>query len=106
MRVFLKSTKRGIDAQGDYNIDTRSLVVLKGSIVSAHISEAATFRGAKTVKKYRNQYVLNQVVQADVIFKSSSSAANFVTGSSTDGTKAWKTSEGLSISALNKKEEG
>ena len=105
MKVFLNSMKRGIDAIGEYNAETKSLTVLKGSVVSRFISTAATFRGAKTVEKYRNLYVTNQIVTEDVVFKSPSTAANFVTGSSTDGTKAWKTGDGVTISALSKKVE-
>ena len=106
MKVYLKSAKRAIDATAEYDTETRTCIVLKGSIVSACVSEAATFRGAKTVEKYREKFVKDQVVIEDVSFKSPSTAANFVTGSSTDGTRAWKTGEGITISALPKKDEG
>ena len=105
MKVYLKSEKRAIDATAEYDAETRSCIVLKGSTVSARVSEAATFRGAKAVLKYREKYVQENVVIDDVRFKSLSTAANFVTGSSTDGTKAWKTDTGITISALSKKDE-
>ncbi len=106
MKVFLKSTKRGIDANGEYNSATKALIVHKGSVVSEHVSTAGSFRGAKTVERYRNQYVINRIVIEDVAFKSSSTAEYFVTGSSTDGTRAWKTEDGVTISSLAKKDEG
>jgi hypothetical protein len=43
-------------------------------------------------------------VKEDVIFKSASTAANFVTGSSTNGLTSWKTEEGKAIRGYYKKE--
>ena len=97
MRVYLKSVKRMIDTVGEYNEKTKELIVLKGSKVSGYVSEAEKFRGANTVIKQRKQYVKDNVVLEDVIFKSSSTAANFVTGSSTNGLVAWKDANGKKL---------
>lgn len=97
MRVYLKSTKRMIDAVGEYNENTKELIVLKNSKVSSHVSEAEKFRGANTVIKQRNQYVKDTVVVGNVVFKSASTAANFVTGSSTNGLVAWKDENGKKL---------
>lgn len=70
-------------------------LVLKGSLLSENISQAKTFRGAKSIIKFRDGVVGedNRLV-VDVTFKSSSTAGNFVTGRSTDGPGSWKTLDG------------
>ena len=105
MKVYLNSKRRDIDAVGEYDATTKCLIVKKGSKVSAAISTAPTFRSARSVAKYRDLYVTENTVKEDVSFSSASSAANFVTGSSTDGTRAWKNGEGESISSIMKKME-
>lgn len=97
MRVYLRSVKRMIDAVGEYNEDTKELIVLKDSKVSSCVSEAEKFRGANTVIKQRKQYVKDNIVIENVMFKSSSTAANFVTGSSTNGLVAWKDENGKKL---------
>ena len=97
MKVFLKNRNSGADAQGEFNEKTQELIVLKGSKVSKDISASPTFRGASRIKKEREEHVQNGIVVEDVRFKSSSTAANFVTGNSTNGLRSWKTEDGLSL---------
>ena len=40
------------------------------------------------------------VLQKDMVFKSASTAANFVTGSSTNGLTAWKDKDGRTIKEI------
>ena len=44
--------------------------------------------------------VVNNVLQTDMIFKSASTAANFVTGNSTNGLIAWKNKDGVILKTL------
>ena len=97
MNVFLKRERIGADAQGTYNPATKECNVLKGSKVSSVISHAPSFRGAKSVAKSREGTVKNNIVIMDVTFKSCSTAANYVTGSSTDGFSAWKVEDGRTL---------
>lgn len=99
MEVFIKK-RNGIYAKGIYNIETRSLVVLKGSTVSETVSHSGKFRSANSVEKYREQFVKGTKVVADIEFKSASTAANFVTGISTNGLVAWKNEEGKTIKEI------
>ena len=99
MKLFLKNKNATVNAIGERNSE-KEFVVKKGSVVSNKISSAPTFRGSKTVKKMRELYVKNSVVQEDVKFKSPSTAANFVTGSSTDGMQAWKDETGKKLKEL------
>ncbi len=101
MNLFLK-TRKGVDAKGVYNPEKHEFIVLKGSKVSGYISESPRFGGKNTVKKYRDTYTKNGVVVKNIIFKSSSTAANFVTGSSTNGMLAWKNENNEPLKSLIK----
>lgn len=97
MKVFLVRNKSGIKAVGEYNLETKELVVLKGSIVSEKISNADKFRGANSVHKSRQINVRDRIVMNDILFNSASTAGNFVTGNSTNGLTAWKTENGANL---------
>lgn len=102
MKFYLKSTKRNIDAKAEYDNSTGIFTVLKGSIVSDKVSQAEKFRSSKTVEKLRETYVKGCTVKQNVEFKSSSTAANFVTGSSTNGMIAWKSEDGKTFKECTK----
>lgn len=100
MKVYLVRKNTGVDTKGEFDVDTNHLTVLKGSKISSEISKSEKFRGAGTIEKYRQQFTKNYVVVEDVEFKSSSTAANFVTGISTNGLIAWKTEDGKTIKSI------
>ena len=102
MKLYLRSNKKNIDAVADYDIAEKKFTVLKGSIISKNISSASSFRGVKPVKEWRERYVRENVLIEDVAFKSPSTAANFVTGSSTNGLLAWKNENGEYLRKLIK----
>lgn len=97
MKMFLKAKKTGVDAIGDYDVSAKTFIVKKGSVVSAEVSNSKTFRGRTTVIKQREGNLDGQILLRDMNFKSSSTAANFVMGSSTNGLRAWKTSDGIAL---------
>jgi len=97
MEVYLLRNKNGIKAVGQYNPENKELIVLKGSVVSETISFTERFRGAGSIMKKRQDTVRDRIVTKDVQFKSASTAANFVTGSSTNGLTAWKTESGSKL---------
>lgn len=100
MKVFLIRERTGIKASGEYNPETKGITVFKGSVLSPAVAHTEKFRGAKSIEKSREGVVKNNILQKDVEFKSASTAANFVTGSSTNGLTAWKTAEGKSIKEI------
>lgn len=102
MKVKIVRKDKGINATGEFNFETKQLVVKKGSTVSNTISQSPTFRGSNAIVEYRDKYVKNGIVTEDVFFKSSSTAANFVTGSSSNGLTVWKTVEGITLKELSK----
>jgi hypothetical protein len=103
MRLILKRRNTPIDAVGEYDESTRCFVVKKGTVVSETVAHSEKFRGANTIEKYRSECVKNGVAIKDIVFKSASTAANFVTGASTNGLTAWKSEDGTSLKDLLKK---
>lgn len=99
MKVFLR-TKSGANAVGEFDLQTKALVVKKGSIVSQDVHSSEKFRGTRTIEKYRAQYCDGFVTNEDVAFKSASTAANFVTGRSTNGLTTWKDGDGRTLKSL------
>ncbi len=96
MKVYLVRERKNINAVGEYDMETKALTV-KGSRVSEGIAYTEKFRGAKTIEKDRAGTVKDHIVTKDISFKSASTAANFVTGGSTNGLMAWKADNGLTI---------
>jgi hypothetical protein len=78
----------GINGEGDYNPDTNRLTVFAGSVVSENISSS---------KRLRSKYVADRIVKEMVSFNSPSTAANFITGNSSNGLLVWKDKQGRSI---------
>lgn len=104
MKVYLKRRNGVVDAIAEYNMETKECVVLKGSVVSETIAYSEKFRGAASIEKAREGKIKNGKVVKDVLFKSASTAANFVTGASTNGLVAWKDENGKSLKELMKED--
>lgn len=102
MKLYLKSRVGNVNAVAEYDTDKNTFTVLKGSVVSDVVARSTTFRGAASIEKYRSQYVKNSKVITDVLFKSASTAANFVTGRSTNGLVTWKNIEGQKLKDILK----
>ena len=106
MKVFLVRKRNGINATGEYDAATKTLTVLEGSVLSETVAHTAKFRGAKSIEKSREGILAGRVLQKNVSFKSPSTAANFVTGSSTNGLIAWKDKSGRTIKDFISEAEG
>ncbi len=94
MTVYLKSRRSTWSAIGEFNIEDNTLLVKKGAIVSDKIAQ---FRAASKIARERDVKTVNGILQEDTIFSSPSTAANFITGASTNGLAAWKTADGKSL---------
>ena len=100
MKVYLISNRNKLYATGEYFPEDGSLVVLKGSTLSETVSESKTFRGIKSIVNSREGVVIDNILQVDIRFISPSTAANFVTGTSSNGHRLWKTEAGIPIGKL------
>ncbi len=104
MNLFIKR-KTGVDAKARYDVKKQDFVVLKGSKLSSKIANSAKFRGSETIAKKRAGVVdENNVLLKDIYFKSSSTAANFVTGYSCNGLEVWRDSKGIRLKDVLKGE--
>lgn len=106
MRLYLIRPRTNINAVAEYNKKTGSVTVLKGSVVSDNIAYSEKFRGAKSIEKSREGIVVKCIVSEHISFKSASTAANFVTGASTNGLSTWKNEEGKSLKSIIAEMEG
>ena len=100
MDLYLVSKRSGINAKASFDKSKKEFVVLKDSVVSQKVSKSTTFKASKNIEELRQEFVKNNKVVKDVMFKSPSTAANFVTGSSTNGLRAWKNSDGKKLKEL------
>ena len=100
MELYLKIEKIDVCATALYYPEEKRFIVKKGAKVSEKISDAPTFRGAKSIMKARDGVVVDRITNLDVEFKSPSTAGNFITGRSTDGMKVWKSKEGICLKQL------
>ena len=106
MRLYLTRVRTNIKAEAEFDIEKKEFVVLKGSTISEKIAYSEKFRGAKSIEKSRGEGVDGTRVTKDVLFKSASTAANFVTGASTNGLTAWKDENGKILKQILAEMEG
>ena len=101
MKFYIKRKKHNIDAVAEYIPETGEFIVLENSKVSDAISQSVKFRGVKAVREKREANVDDDnLVVKNVVFKSPSTAGNFVTGFSTNGLDAWKDENGRSFKEI------
>lgn len=99
MKVYLTNRNRDVYATATFDVENNRFVVLKGSTVSESVA-GGSFRSAKTILKMREGVLEGTTLIKDVEFKSASTAANFVTGRSTNGLIAWKDKDGTKLKYL------
>lgn len=106
MQLFIKRKNGTIDATLEFDEKNNIYTVLKGSVVSKNITMDKKFRSAGSIEKARaNGVVVDGVLTKDVQFKSASTAANFVTGTSTNGKIAWRNKDGETLREIQAKEK-
>ena len=102
MKLYLKKISKNILVEGEYDPIKKIFIIFKGAKVSEEVSTAPHFRGAKKILFYRKKYTRNGIVTSDVTFRSPSTAANFITGTSTNGLIAWKSKQGVTLREMIK----
>ena len=98
--VYLKRAKRGINAKGTYDAEKNTLTVKSGSLISKTVSPSLSFRSLPAIIKTRSTTTIDNKVISDVVFRSPSTAANYVLGVSTNGLLAWKDENDKSLKEL------
>ena len=86
-------------------ITTEGFVVLAGSGVNEKVSEKSLSPGAVKLREklFREGKVENLKMTEDILFSSSSAAADFLLGYSVSGPRTWKNNQGVSLKELDDK---
>lgn len=100
---LLYITTGGATATG--RVTSEGFVVLKGATVNEKVSVKSLSAGmVKLREKYLKEgKVENLVTTEDLLFSSSSAAADFVLGYSVSGPRTWKTKDGRSLKEIEDK---
>ena len=80
---------------------SEGFVVLKGSKIAPSSDNDSTISPGNSQKR-KDCKIENNILQEDVLFNSPTSAAQFVTGKSSNGLVSWKNKEGKTLSELAK----
>lgn len=97
MELFMISKKRDVNAK--LELKDEKYILKKGSKVSSKISES--FRSCKKVKKRRENNINKDfILLNDIVFRSSSTAGEFVLGTSCNGKIKWKNIEGKTLKEI------
>ena len=97
--IFMNDRKGYYQASGVY--EDGIVTVKKGSRI--RLDFAKHIRGGTFAKSYRNDpsiVDMNGLVMIDCVFKSPSTAAQFVSGRSSNGYYAWRTSKHLLLGVI------
>lgn len=86
-------------------VTTEGFVVLKGATVNAKTSEKSLTPGAKKLREkyFQEELVKDLTLTEDVLFSSSSAAADFLLGYSVSGPRIWKNAAGKALKELEER---
>lgn len=93
------------NASGKGMITTEGFVLFAGAVLNEKTSEKSLSKGAATLRKKHlaSNKVKDFVTTEDILFSSSSAAADFVTGYSVSGPATWKNAAGVTLKELEAK---
>ena len=93
------------NASGKGMVTTEGFVLFAGAVLNEKTSEKSLSKGAATLRKKHlaSNKVKDFVTTEDILFSSSSAAADFVTGYSVSGPATWKNSSGVTLKELEAK---
>ena len=100
MQIFLKNRTGSIDAMAEYDRESGSVVVKRGSLVAKDLSNAPTFRNRNSFLRKREGVVKDGKMSKDLEFSSLSTSATFVMGSNRDGWRSWRDANGKTMAEL------
>lgn len=93
------------NASGKGMITTEGFALFAGAVLNEKTSEKSLSKGAATLRKKHlaSNKVKDFVTTEDILFSSSSAAADFVTGYSVSGPATWKNAAGVTLKELEAK---
>lgn len=100
MLIFIKNRAGTIDATADYDHQSGTVTVKKGSLLAKELSNAPTFRSRNSMLRKREGVVKEGILLKDMEFGSLSTSATFVVGSNRDGWITWRDANGKTMAEL------
>ena len=93
------------NASGKGMLTTEGFVLFAGAVLNEKTSEKSLSKGAATLRKKHlaSNKVKDFVTTEDILFSSSSAAADFVTGYSVSGPATWRNAAGVTLKELEAK---
>lgn len=93
------------NASGKGMVTTEGFVLFAGAVLNEKTSEKSLSKGAANLRKKHlaSNKVKDFVTTEDILFSSSSAAADFVTGYSVSGPATWKNASGVTLKELEAK---
>ncbi len=105
--LYISAKRKGADksTKGKCKRTNEGFVVLAGSMIEENYTES-TPNSVRLLKEkcIEDNEIVDRILQKDKLFSSPSYAASFVLGRSINGKELWKTKEGLSLNALEKRD--
>ncbi len=105
--LYISAKRKGADksTKGKCKRTNEGFVVLAGSMIEENYTES-TPNSVRLLKEkcIEDNEIVDGILQKDKLFSSPSYAASFVLGRSINGKELWKTKEGLSLNALEKRD--
>ena len=83
-------------------VTSEGFVVYKGAVINDKISVKSVGDGIVKLrdKHIKDGHVVDRITTEDILFNSSSAAANFILGYSVSGPQTWKTQDGRSLKEI------
>lgn len=98
----MKSRSKGIyEAEARYCFDDKTITVKKGSRLNPDIFTSEKFDRTEKILSKREGATRNNILSKDIMFKTASEAAVFVSGKSVNGLQCWKDKDGVALGELD-----
>lgn len=103
--IILYCRRSGAMAEGQRT--SEGFVVFKGSKLrdERQFTPSCPPNAFRNRAKYKQYINSDNVLLADILFSSSSNAANFVTGANCNGNREWKTKDGVTLGQIESSEQ-
>lgn len=101
--INVHMTCKGVRVDAKYNPNTMSILLLKGSHISLGVVEKYRSKRSRQIQNYLVNGDETNVLKCDVVFKTVSGAAVFISGNDINGWNAWKTNAEQSLNDVYRK---
>ena len=103
VKVFIIGRKHRTNALGEYNPESKEIVLKRGSVVSEDVAE---FSHKESIMKLREEIVDSKgELKKDRVFSNATAAAQFVCGYSVSGPIAWHVEKHITLAAWLKENQ-